>query len=66
MARKLKKAIAFETDLTVFDSGKQRPVVVMLRPPGVIELRLKGCRRTHALTADGLYWGAARAEARNR
>ena len=45
----------------VFESGKPREVVVIIRPPNVIGFRAKGCRKEYQLTTDGCYTLAVKA-----
>lgn len=58
---KLTKPVRRETDSTVYEQGKHRPVIVSLEPPGLITFRLKGTRRTYRLTVDGCYLLAVKA-----
>jgi hypothetical protein len=52
---KLTRTLARETSATVFDQGKQRPVIVTLEPGGLVVLRLKGTRRAITFDAQSLY-----------
>lgn len=61
---KLNKPISRETYDTLFEAGKNRPVIVSVEPPNLIGFRLKGTRRTYYLTAEKLYWLALQTELR--
>jgi hypothetical protein len=43
------------------ERGKERDVVVILRPPNVIGFRAKGCRKEYPLTTDACYSMAVKA-----
>ena len=60
---KLHKAVTRRTYGTVFDRGKEREVVVTLRPPNVIAFKLAGLRTEHTLTVESCYWQAVKASA---
>lgn len=55
MATKLGKPVVRETALSVFECGRERPVMVELQPR-VMRIWLKGSRQVHELTYDGLWW----------
>jgi hypothetical protein len=46
---------------TVHEAGKDREVIVILRPPNILGFRAKGCRKEYQLTTDGCYVLAVRA-----
>ena len=48
MATKLTKPVTRETDVTKFDAGKHREIVVTLQGEAII-FKLKGTRRTYSL-----------------
>ena len=50
----------------VRESGKQREVVVILRPPNVIGFRAKGCRKEYQLTTEACYAMAVKADVADR
>jgi hypothetical protein len=45
----------------VREQGRQRAVVIILRPPNILGFRAKGCRKEYQLTADVCYTMAVRA-----
>ena len=45
----------------VREAGKDREVIVILRPPNVLGFRAKGCRREYQLTTESCYVLAVRA-----
>ena len=56
----LTKSVSRESKGYVFYKGKDRAVVIGIEPPQLITLRLKGCKVKYKLTADELYWMAAK------
>ncbi|MEK7068435.1 MAG: hypothetical protein AAB964_01330 [Patescibacteria group bacterium] len=52
---KLERLLKRETPALVRSQGKLREVVIELRPPFVIRLRLKGTRQSYEITAAGLF-----------
>ena len=50
-----------ETDSAIYECGQLRNVVVSLVPGGVINLRLKGTRRSYDITAASMYIKAMQA-----
>lgn len=53
---KVNRALRRETAAMVRSGGRERPVIVVLRPPGVmIEFKLKGERRSYELPTQGLF-----------
>ena len=54
------RSVTVETSMTVHEMGQDRAVIVTLRAPGVIELRLKGTRRRYVIRADAAYWVAVK------
>lgn len=52
---KLSRSLKRETPSLVRERGKSREVIIELRPPFNIALRLKGTRRAYSITAAGLY-----------
>lgn len=50
------------TARTVFDTGRDKQVIVQTFPGGLIKVRLKGQREQSSLTttADALYWALAK------
>ena len=57
----LKRKLTRETSATIFETGRQRAVMVSLEPPCLIGLRLKGTRRTFYLPVDRAYLAAVKA-----
>jgi len=57
----LNKPVARTMNGQVREAGKQREIVVILRPPNVLGFRAKGCRKEYQLTAEGCYTMAVRA-----
>ena len=57
----LRKAVKRVSRGRVHEAGKQREVVVILRPPNVIGFRAKGCRKEYQLTTDACYSLAVKA-----
>ena len=51
---KIRSPVYRETYGQVFERG-MRPVIVGLKPPNLIELRLKGTRRRYYLTAEAAW-----------
>jgi hypothetical protein len=45
----------------IHEQGRNRAIVVLLRPPNVIGFRAAGCRREYQLTIEGCYTMAVRA-----
>ena len=58
---RVKKKWSRETDSSVFEKGKNRRVIVILEPGGVIGFRLKGTRKTYNLTAAKCHMMALKA-----
>lgn len=57
----LKKPVRRVSSATVHEQGKNRQIIVILRPPNLIGFRASGCRREYTLTLDGCYVMAVRA-----
>lgn len=60
--QKATREIERETDALVFDQGKNRPVVLTIKPGRLLGVRLKGTRRNYDLPADSIYSMAVKAE----
>ncbi len=60
---RLHKAVTRRTHGTVFERGKERDIIVTLRPPNVIAFKLAGLRTEHTLTVEACYWQAVKATA---
>jgi uncharacterized ParB-like nuclease family protein len=61
MPTKCTRPVYRETHGGIYDRGKTRPVIVSVEPPNVIGFRLKGCRKTYYLTAEGCFMKAVQA-----
>ncbi len=59
---KVKKPVSRESGGTVYERGKNRPVIVILEPPDVIGFRLKGMSKVYRLTTEGCYMAALKAD----
>jgi hypothetical protein len=59
---KLKTKVERETEATIFERSKHRPVIISFEPPNLVGVRLKGTQRTYLLPADWLYYQVVRAE----
>jgi hypothetical protein len=57
----LTKPVKRVSNGTVFEVGKIREVVVILRPPNIIAFRAKGCRKEYPLTTEACYIMAVKA-----
>jgi len=57
----LKKVVERASYGTVREAGKNRRIIVMVRPPNVLGFRAKGCRREYQLTMESCYLMAVRA-----
>ena len=57
----LRKPVKRVSRCTVREAGREREVVVILRPTNVIGFRAKGCRKEYQLTIDGCYTLAVKA-----
>lgn len=56
------RAVTRLTDATIREQGRVREVVVTINAIGV-KVRLKGLKRSYTVTADAIYFFAARMEA---
>lgn len=52
---KLEHPVARLTRGMVFEKGEYREVIVILRPPDVLEFKVKGIRGKYTLTAGACY-----------
>lgn len=52
---RLKKAVKRESYGKIFEKGKDREIIVIIRPPDVIGFRAKGLRKEYQLTTDVCY-----------
>jgi len=57
----LNKQVRREASVTIREQGQNRPIVVILTPPGLIGLRAKGRRRVYTLPLETVYVMAVRA-----
>ena len=60
----LKKPISRVSAGVVHESGKTRPIIVILEPPNIIKFRAKGCKRAYELTTEGCFRAAVEAHVR--
>jgi len=58
----LNKEISREAHATIREAGQDRPIVVSLKPPGLVGFRAKGCRRTYWLPVTACYTGEYHAQ----
>lgn len=58
---RLEHPVARFTAGKVFEKGEYREVIVILRPPDVLEFRVKGIKGKYTLTAGGCYLMAVKA-----
>lgn len=66
MTLMLKKPVKRITNGKVREAGKQRNIIVILRPPNVIGFRAKGCRGEYRLTAEVCYTMAVGAHVQDK
>lgn len=62
MATKVSKPVYRETRGSVYDGGKERPIIVSIEPGGVIGFRLKGKRQTYRLTVEFCFMSALKSQ----
>lgn len=55
MPTKLKKNIERETSAFAREIGRNREIIVGIRPPGIVTVRLKGVRGVYKIDAEILY-----------
>ena len=58
---KLTKTISRETDVLVRDGNKFGKLMVSMSPPGLLRLRIKGCKKTYVLPLAHCYYAAVKA-----
>lgn len=62
MTTQLTKPVHRETNTTVRDGSKRRLLIAGLLPADLIQLRLKGCRKSYTITVEQAYYYAAKLE----
>jgi hypothetical protein len=62
MTTKLTKPVYRQTETSVRDLSKRRLLIAGLLPGDVIQLRLKGCRKSYLLSVESAYLYAAKLE----
>jgi hypothetical protein len=56
MMTQLTKPVRRLTTDTVFDRGRERPLVVELVPPNMVCVRIKGTQSVTSFSASNLFW----------
>jgi len=59
---KLKRVVKRTGAGVIREAGKNREIVIILRPPNVLGFRAKGCRKEYQLTSEACYTMAVRAD----
>ncbi len=60
----IRRPVRRESFGTVFDRGRNRPVIVSIEPPNLLGFRLKGTRRIYYLTTEACFSMALKAALR--